>query len=142
MKESRGIYITRQDKKRLYEIIQEVESNPSKGPVDFKGLQLLLNELSSATMVAPDQVPPDVVTMNSKVLLRDQEADEEMSYTLVFPEDANIDAGAISVLAPIGMAILGYREGDVIEWNVPSGVRHITIEKILYQPEAAGDFER
>ena len=140
--ESRSIFITRQDKKRLYDVIQDAETQADRGPVDFNGLRLLLEELRVATMVDPEEIPADVVTMNTKVLLRDQEADEEMTYTLVFPEDADIDAGAISVLAPIGMAILGYREGDVIEWTVPSGVRHITIEKILYQPEASGDFGR
>ena len=140
--ESRDVFITRQDKKRLYDAIQEVEDHVDRGPVDFKGLRKLLDELERATMIDPAEMPPDVVTMNTKVLLRDQEADEEMTYTLVFPEDADIDKGAISVLAPIGMAILGYREGDVIEWTVPSGVRHITIEKILYQPEAAGDYDR
>jgi len=81
-----------------------------------------------------------VVTMNSKVILRDLDISEEMNYCLVFPKDADIASGAISVLAPVGTAILGYREGDIVEWPVPSGKRRIRIEKILYQPEAAGDF--
>jgi regulator of nucleoside diphosphate kinase len=63
-----------------------------------------------------------------------------MTYVLVFPGDADIDTGAISVLAPVGTAILGYAKGDVVEWTVPSGIRRISIEEVLYQPEAAGHF--
>jgi regulator of nucleoside diphosphate kinase len=63
-----------------------------------------------------------------------------MTYRLVFPKDADVDAGAISVMAPVGMAILGYAVGDVVEWPVPSGSRRLSIEQVLYQPEAAGDF--
>jgi regulator of nucleoside diphosphate kinase len=65
-----------------------------------------------------------------------------MTYSLVFPEDANIESGAISILAPVGTALLGYREGSTVEWAVPSGRRRFKIEKILYQPEASGDLHR
>lgn len=78
--------------------------------------------------------------MNSKVILRDLDTQEIMTYTLVFPNDANYEAGAISVLAPVGTAILGYSEGDTVEWPVPSGMRRLLVEKVVYQPEAAGDF--
>ena len=66
--------------------------------------------------------------------------DSRMEVTLVFPADADIDAGKLSVLSPVGTALLGYAEGDTVEWEVPAGKRRIRIEKILYQPEAAGDF--
>ena len=65
-----------------------------------------------------------------------------MTYVLSFPEEADISQGAISVLAPIATAILGYSKGDVVEWKVPSGIRRISIEDVLYQPEAAGHFDR
>jgi regulator of nucleoside diphosphate kinase len=84
-------------------------------------------------------MPPEVVTMNTKVMLL-MSIPWGDDYSLVFPKDFDIDAGNISVLAPIGTAILGYREGDIVEWPVPSGIRRIRIEKILYQPEASGDF--
>lgn len=100
----------------------------------------MTEELERAEVVLSKDVPPDVVTMNSKVILRDLNTSEEMTYVLVFPKDANINVGAISVLAPIGTAILGYAKGDVVEWLVPSGIRRIRIKKVLYQPEAAGDF--
>jgi len=78
--------------------------------------------------------------MNSRVILQDVDTDEEMNYVLVFPKDADVSKGAISVLAPVGTAILGYSKGDVIEWRVPAGMRRIRIKEILYQPESAGDF--
>jgi regulator of nucleoside diphosphate kinase len=63
-----------------------------------------------------------------------------MVYTHVFPSEANFDEGKISVLAPVGTAMLGYRVGDSIEWEVPSGRRRLKVEELLYQPEAAGDY--
>jgi len=135
----RRIVITRFDKERLEELIAVAEEFSSHGRED---LGALAGELAIATVVSPKAVPQDVVTMNSRVVLRDVDTSEEMTYALVFPQNADIDAGAISILAPVGTAILGYTEGDVIEWPVPSGMRRIRIEKILYQPEAAGDFHR
>ena len=78
--------------------------------------------------------------MNSMVRLKDVDTGEDVIYTLVFPHDADIHHKKISILAPIGTALIGYRAGDIIEWNVPAGVKRLKIEKILYQPEAAGDY--
>jgi regulator of nucleoside diphosphate kinase len=132
----RKIYITEFDKIRLEALIDEAEEFGGHGRKD---LEALTEELAHAEVVSSEEIPPDVVTMNSKVVLRDVDTSEEMTFTLVFPEDADVDTGSISILAPVGTAILGYRKGDVIEWPVPSGMRRITIEEILYQPEAAGD---
>ncbi len=132
----RKIFITEFDKKRLEELIDVAEEF---GGHDRRDLEALADELAKSEVVSSEDVPPEVVTMNSKVLLRDMETSEDMTYDLVFPKDANVDAGAISILAPIGTAILGYAEGDAIDWPVPSGVRRIRIEEIIYQPEAAGD---
>ncbi len=90
-------------------------------------------------VVQPDQIPSDVITLNSTVRLLDQKTDEEMLYTLVFPEQANISQGKISILAPIGTAMLGYKAGDTFEWDTPGGTRIILVKEILYQPEASGD---
>ncbi|HNR14783.1 MAG TPA: nucleoside diphosphate kinase regulator [Thermodesulfobacteriota bacterium] len=136
----REIYITQFDKERLEELIEVAETFGAHTSHDLQNLENLREELEQAIIVSSKKVPPKVVTLNSKVLLRDVDTNEEMNFTLVFPKDANIESGAISVLAPIGTAILGYREGHVVEWQVPSGTRRISIEKILYQPEAAGDF--
>ncbi|MCF6156589.1 MAG: nucleoside diphosphate kinase regulator [Candidatus Brocadia sp.] len=134
---TRKLYITEFDKSRLEELIAVAEEF---GGHDRKDLESLAEELEKAVVVSPKNVPADVVTMNSKVVLRDLDTSEEVTYVLVFPRDANIDAGAISVLAPVGTAILGYAKGDIVEWPVPSGVRRIRIEDVLYQPEAAGDY--
>ncbi|MCK4512528.1 nucleoside diphosphate kinase regulator [bacterium] len=135
----RRVVITKFDKERLEELIAVAEEFSDHRRED---LRTLAGELAIATVVLPKAVPQDVVTMNSRVVLRDVDTSEEMTYALVFPQNADVDAGAISILAPVGTAILGYTEGDVIEWPVPSGMRRIKIEKILYQPEAAGDFHR
>ena len=133
----RKIFITKFDKERLEELIAVAEEF---GDHDRQDLEDLAGELARANVVSSKEVLPDVVTMNSKVVLRDIDTSEVMTYSLVFPKDADVDVGAISILAPVGTAILGYAEGDIIEWQVPSGTRQISIEKIVYQPEAAGDF--
>lgn len=107
---------------------------------DGDGLDRLEEELARGKVVAPASVPDDVVTMNSVVMLRDVDSGDRLTYRLVFPAEASLSESRISVLAPVGTAILGYRAGDRVEWPVPGGTRHIAVEKIVYQPEAAGDF--
>jgi len=135
----RKIFITAFDKKRLDELIATARKQGGHGLGDLVGLAA---ELTRAKIVEPSDIPPNVITMNSKVLLRDLDTSEDETYSLVFPGDADVASGAISVLAPIGTGILGYKEGDIVEWPVPVGKRRIKIEKILYQPEASGDFDR
>jgi regulator of nucleoside diphosphate kinase len=78
--------------------------------------------------------------MNSKVRFVDLRTREKETYTLVYPEEADVDLAKLSVLAPLGTALLGASVGDVVECRTPGGVRRLKIERILYQPEAAGDF--
>jgi regulator of nucleoside diphosphate kinase len=78
--------------------------------------------------------------MNSRVRLRDLDSGEQMEVSLVYPSASDAAAKKISILAPIGTAILGYRKGDVVEWEVPAGMRRLEVEDVLYQPEASGDF--
>ena len=136
MMNKRRIFITEFDKTRLDELIAVADEFGNHRRND---LQALASELQRADIVSPADVPPDLVTMNSQIVVYDMDTREKMTYRLVFPSDANIDEGSISVLAPIGTAILGYSKGDVVEWPVPAGMRRIRIEKIIYQPEAAGD---
>ncbi len=136
--EARTIYITHYDLDRLRALILEARRtdrrrNPS--------LDSLSAELARAKVVAPAEVPADVITMNSRVELVDLDSHEGMVYTLVFPQDADMNQSRISVLAPIGTAMLGYRVGDRFTWQVPAGVRHIQVKQILFQPEASGNFE-
>jgi regulator of nucleoside diphosphate kinase len=134
--ETRSIVITEFDRARLIPLIREVEASGARDD-----LSALRAELDRARVVEPSAVPSDVVTMNSRVVLVDRESSERMEITLVFPEDGDADAGRISVLAPVGTAIIGYRAGDTVEWPVPSGVRQLHIEAVSYQPEAAGDMD-
>jgi len=136
--EPRKLFITAYDKQRLEELIEVATEFGNHRRNDLEDLAA---ELKNASVVDSREIPPNVVTMNTKVLLRDIDTDEKMTYSLVFPTDADISAGQISILAPVGTAILGYEEGTTVEWPMPSGkTRRIKIEKLLYQPEAAGDY--
>ena len=103
-------------------------------------LEQLERELNRAHVVDSAAIPANIITMNSTALLVDLETGEEMLLTLVYPEHAYIPEGRISVLAPVGMAMLGCRQGEVVKWEVPEGIRSLRIDSILYQPEAAGEF--
>jgi regulator of nucleoside diphosphate kinase len=135
--QNRQIFITDFDLQRLQELIDEMQEQPSR---DTRYLEELGEELLRAEVVAPQEIPPQVITMNSKVRLQDLGSKAELEYTLVFPVDANLEQGKISVLAPVGMAMIGYRAGDTITWQVPAGTKRLKVKQILYQPEAAGDF--
>lgn len=138
MKE-REIYVTELDVERLRKLLEGVRLWSSK---DREHLEALGAELDRAHVVSPQEIPGDVVTMNSAVLVRDLDSGTEMALTLVFPSDTGLELGKISILAPVGTALLGYRVGDTIEWKVPGRVRRLRVERMLYQPEAAGDFHR
>jgi regulator of nucleoside diphosphate kinase len=129
MAETGDIYITEMDESRLQELIA-FEDGPA--------IVELEHELERAIVVAPERVAEDVVTMNSRVVL--QLDDEEREVSLVYPQDADERAGKLSVLSDVGAAILGYRKGDAIDWVVEDRTRHIRIDRLLYQPESAGDF--
>lgn len=133
----RIIHITKFDMDRLVDIIEGLRLSPKANQAN---LDLLEKELYRAVLVEPKDIPHDVITMNSTVSLTDTVSGEKMTYTLVFPSAANITDNKLSILAPLGMALLGYRKGDIIEWAVPSGVRKLKVNEIVYQPEAAGDY--
>lgn len=135
--EERSIYITEYDLKRLRTLIAEARQAGRRGD---RYLESLDAELARGQVVDPTEVPPVVITMNSTVYLVDLDTQEEMIYTLVFPQDADIAQSKISVLAPIGTAMLGYRVGDTFTWQVPDGARHLQVKQVLYQPEASGDY--
>ena len=103
-------------------------------------LTALGEELERGTVVAPGRVPKGVVTMHSRVRIRDVHEDEVETFTLVYPDEADINEGKLSVLAPLGTALLGTRVGDVVDFDAPAGTRRLKIERVLDQPEASGDF--
>ena len=132
------IYITTSDYHRLSGLIEM--SRERNGEADREYLDQLEEELAQAEVVNPEDIPQDVITMRSKVRLKDLKSGQTVMYSLVFPSEANSNEGRISVLAPIGTALLGNRSGDVVESRVPSGLRRLKVKEILYQPEAAGNY--
>lgn len=133
------IDVTDLDARRLRAVLSDYDDRTGPGRREVNQLR---GELERARVVPSREVSERVVTMRSEVVLRDLESQQEFVCTLSYPEESDIDTGRISVLAPVGTAILGYREGTVVEWTVPAGTRRLRIERILYQPEAAGDFDR
>lgn len=129
----RTIYITAFDAKRIRELLDKMTKQQHSRDLEM--------ELDRAVLVQPKDVPADIITMNSTARLLDLDTKESEVYTLVFPEDANINEGKISVFAPIGTAMIGYRVGDTFVWKVPDGVRSLRVEEILYQPEASGNYD-
>jgi regulator of nucleoside diphosphate kinase len=131
----RTIHVTESDMHRLRDLISSAHSGDNR---DRPYLSALASELDQAVVLSPDEIAPDVVTMNSRVRLRDGRRTWIM--TLVFPELAEPDEGNISVLAPLGAAILGCGVGQRVTFRVPDGeTRSCDILAVLYQPEAAGD---
>lgn len=112
-------------------------------PAGAPGKAELEAELSRARIVDSKEVPPHVVTMNSTVKFKVQSSEEEFRMTLVYPKDLGDAGDKISILAPVGSALLGLSQGDEIEWPKPGGGSlRVRIEEVLYQPERAGEYHR
>lgn len=135
MSSERKIFVTRQDFDRLTRLLEIYGSGR-----DADAYAALEEELGRAQVVEAAEIPPDVVTMNSRVHFQDVDTREELEVTLVYPKGADVEKGRISVLAPVGSALLGLSVGQAIEWPVPTGkLRHLRVVAVTYQPEAAGD---
>lgn len=129
------IWVTNADYARLHLLVLSHRLQFGNGPVEA-----LNRELRRAERVAATDILPDVVTMNSRVRLRDLHSDAQLEITLVYPQYADVKAGKISILAPVATAVLGCRTGDQVTWPLPKGQARYWLEAILYQPEAIGDF--
>lgn len=129
------LVVTADDMQRLRRLIDQAKLRDPRGTPYLDSLE---RELSAARVVAPQAVPADVVTMNSQIRLLDLDTGEQIVFTLVLPDEADVDNARVSVLAPIGTAVLGYRAGDTLSWQVPDGVRRLKVVEILCQPEASG----
>lgn len=135
MKQRPPITISSLDAVRLEHMLDSLSSN------QFPDRDDLQAELDRANIVEPREIPPDVVTMNSTVTFRIESSSREFSLTLVYPNDADDSTKKISILAPVGSALLGLREGDEISWPKPGGgLLLVRILKVMYQPERSGDF--
>jgi regulator of nucleoside diphosphate kinase len=122
------------DRMRLAGLIKLLREQPGKQ----EGLDALKDKLERARIIKPEEVPPSLVTMNSEVTLTDLDTGERLTLGVVFPAAADPAAGKISVLEPIGLALLGSAEGAELEWPVPGGKRRLRLVKVSFQPEAAG----
>jgi regulator of nucleoside diphosphate kinase len=128
MAEQPTLYLTQDDLERLSQLLDAQGGR-------FAALE---GELARATIVPREEIPRDVVTMNSRVVFENETTGERREVTLVYPGDADIDAGKISVLVPVGTALLGLRVGQSIDWELPSGGRHrYRVIEVPYQPESA-----
>lgn len=131
------IVISSLDAERLEKLI---DSLPPKA---FPGKDALEAELARANVVDPKEVPASVVTMNSTVRFQVESSKDEFCLTLVYPKDLDDSGEKISILAPVGSALLGLSEGDEIEWPRPGGgVMRVRITEVTYQPERAGEYHR
>jgi regulator of nucleoside diphosphate kinase len=135
----KDIYITQADYQSLRTLINSGKYNTA---LDGKYLGALETELRRAIVVKETEIPADIVTMNSVVCVENLATGAQSTYQLVFPDRADSEKGKISILAPIGTALIGERNGNVIEWQVPSGNVRLKIVKIEYQPEAAKDYNQ
>lgn len=123
-----------------YDRLKLLISNHTKRNKVETNVKDLLGEIERAQKVDSRIIPPNYVTMNSVIEVKNLEELEFQEFRLVFPEDANTQENKISVLAPIGTAILGYKIGDIIQWKFPGGQNQFQITNIKYQPEANGDY--
>jgi regulator of nucleoside diphosphate kinase len=97
--------------------------------------------LDAACLVRPDEVSPQVVTMNSQVLLKDEGTGRSRKLTLCYPQDAEPEVGSISVFSPVGSSLLGLHVGNTARWRTPlAGRGAAEVIAILFQPEAVGDY--
>lgn len=136
MSDKPNILLTALDLERLERLIEKTPAS------QFPGRDALESELERADVVEPSEIPPTVVTMNSTVRFRQVEEGNEFQLTLVYPKDAASE-GTISILAPVGAALLGLSVGDEIAWPSPQGkTLRVRIEEIVYQPERAGELHR
>ncbi|HKO53277.1 MAG TPA: nucleoside diphosphate kinase regulator [Polyangiaceae bacterium] len=137
MSPSNPLTLTDFDRRRLDALFERVRFH-LKLPATLTRLE---RELERAVVVKPDEVPATIVTMNSEVEVVDLDTGERSSLTLVFPSLAGIESGRVSVLAPLGTALLGSRQGARLTWQTPRGEQRLRVESIVYQPEAAGRFD-
>ncbi|QMU29676.1 nucleoside diphosphate kinase regulator [Adhaeribacter radiodurans] len=131
-----NIYITDRDYLRLQSLVQLVHI--TRGPQIIKALSTVLKR---AKVIASEQIQKDIITMNSRVRIKELKNSEEMEIKIVYPKDAHLPKGRISVLAPVGTAVLGCKVGDEIDWLLPQGTVTYKIEELIYQPEAGGDLD-
>lgn len=131
----RTIEITHDDMDRLRRMVDGLQTRVTPESANVDALE---SELDRAQIVEASAIRSDVITLNSAVRIRDLDTGQVMDYEIVYPNTKpRGNAYGLSVLAPLGTALLGYRAGDVVEWRVPKGNRRIKILEVLYGPRGA-----
>ncbi len=133
-----NIILNRLDFQRIQKNISDARSSKS---ISADEAERLINELNSAKVVEPTEIPDDVVTMNSVVKITFVNTNKQLKLAIVYPGQADIKENKISIFSPVATALIGYRVGDLIDWVVPAGMTKIRIDEIVYQPEASGDYD-
>ena len=134
----KNILITKNDREKLLQLIEDIEKHVQ---CDNEKKALLFNlkvKLNCTSIVSPQDIPPTYVTMNSKFQYLNIGSGKISTYSLVFPEEASIDQNKISIISPVGIAVLGQSVGDLVECKLPFGVAYLKVLHIIYQPEAMG----
>ena len=129
------VRLTEVDSRALGILVEGLRPRVSR---DAESVELLERHLDAAYVIPAKRIGPDVVTMNSEVQVQDLDTHQTVVFRLVFPRAANAAAGRISVLAPLGMAVLGRRVGEVVTWRTPGGLRRLQVGHLVYQPEREG----
>lgn len=133
-----ALFVTENDLVHLRRIMAEAQWHNSHPPDDIERLEA---GLARRLRVPAADIPGDVITLNTQVGLLDLETGDAFACTVVLPSDADISQFKISIFAPAGLAILGHRAGDTIEWPSPAGVQRMLVTMVLYQPEAVGIYD-
>jgi regulator of nucleoside diphosphate kinase len=130
------ILITINDYQRLTELMELTSLNEKMPEI----VTILNGKFKAAKMLPQDKISDNVVTMNSRVLLKEVSQNRQAQVTIAYPKDANRLQGKISVFSSVGLALLGRQLGDKVSWKVPTGGGHFEIIKVIYQPEAVGHY--
>ncbi|SLN49131.1 nucleoside diphosphate kinase regulator [Oceanibacterium hippocampi] len=132
---SDAIIVTDRDHERLFGLANRYDQLNEVS-------RMLAQELENAKVVDATEIPATVVTMNSQVTVREEDTGKVRTYTLVYPGEADISAGKLSILTPVGTALIGLSEGETMEWTTRDGrSKELTVVKVVYQPEADGRFD-
>lgn len=131
-RDASGILVARGDHDQLKQLIAGLAADPALRDA----IERLEEELDRAAIVDADDIPAEVITLDSWARLLDLDTERELLLSPVLPSKANAAAGRLSILAPLGTAVLGYRSGDTIEWPVPAGRRRLRVLEVMFQPEA------
>ncbi|MGD9558551.1 MAG: nucleoside diphosphate kinase regulator [Mangrovibacterium sp.] len=131
------IVITESDYTRLCNLVNNEKSARS---TELKHLEALGAEIKRAKRIDPHKIKPEFVTMNSRIEVADTDTNRVMTLQLVYPREADVKQGKISVLSPLGSALLGYKAGSIVSFDAPGGRKQVKILTVVYQPEANGEY--